>query len=452
MQGAEDGAIEGRWGIRSIDGVSPADSAQNRTDVLRILLPTFLGFLLFGGLAVIFAVTTGPAPEGIDAGTALALLLVALVVFVPMIWLSCVRLPLWTLHVIAVSADILIIVLAFALGPEFSPFAAALCFVCLGILGFLVSTRRAAVLHLLPIFVGYGLVVSLQDGNPEPFSRWLLVVGVAIVSAFSVSGLVERGRRLAQAERAASTAEREALAAAELAQRELAELNRTLEERVVEQVDELGRLGELRRFLAKPVADALLSGDAESLLQPHRRQIAVFFCDLRGFTSFASGAQPEEVVEVLDDYYAAVGATLRRFEATVGAFAGDGIMAFLNDPIRCDDPAARAVSMAVDLRRPLGEVTSVWRRRGYELGYGVGIAYGYATLGMIGVEGRSDYTALGAVVNLASRLCDEARDGEILIDQRTRDELHPGVPVDQREVLVKGLREPLTAYLVLTEG
>ena len=216
---------------------------------------------------------------------------------------------------------------------------------------------------------------------------------------------------------------------------------------MIDQVDELGRLNGLRRFLSAPVADAVLSGDV-SVLEPHRRQIAVLFCDLRGFTSFASGAEPEDVVDVLDDYYRTIGDVLRRYDATVGTFAGDGVMAYLGDPVPCEDAAAKAVAMAVDLREPLRRLAGSWTRLGHPIGFGIGISYGYATLGMIGFEGRNDYTALGSVVNLAARLCEGAADGEILVDGRTYDAVRAAVEGDLVEVMVKGLTDPVTAYRV----
>ena len=230
---------------------------------------------------------------------------------------------------------------------------------------------------------------------------------------------------------------------------EIAEINSQLEQRVAEQVDELERLGRLRRFLSPQVADALLAVEDEGLLSPHRRQIAVFFCDLRGFTRFASGAEPEDVVEVLDTYYSTVGQGLRDYEATVGSFAGDGIMAYLNDPIPCDDPPRKAVEMALSLAPSMGTLVDSWKRKGFQLGYGVGIAYGYATLGTIGFEGRYDYTALGSVVNLAARLCGEAGAGELLVDQRIHDAVWDTITANSREVTLKGLPAPVNAYEVL---
>ncbi|MBV8296166.1 MAG: adenylate/guanylate cyclase domain-containing protein [Acidimicrobiia bacterium] len=170
--------------------------------------------------------------------------------------------------------------------------------------------------------------------------------------------------------------------------------------------------------------------------------------DLRGFTTFTGGAEAEEVVEALDAYYKVVGDVLRRHNATVGTFAGDGIMAYLNDPVPCDDPAGTAVQMAIELRGPMAAFIDTWRRRGYDLGYGVGIAYGYATLGTIGFEGRNDYTALGSVVNLAARLCGEAASGQVLVDGRTADALGHRFETMSREVTLKGFASPVAAFEV----
>jgi adenylate cyclase len=199
---------------------------------------------------------------------------------------------------------------------------------------------------------------------------------------------------------------------------ELAEWNRTLEQRVREQVDELERLNRLRRFLSPQLAELIVSSGDDTFLQSHRREIAVVFCDLRGFTAFSETAEPEEVMSVLREYHAVLGALVFRFEATLERFAGDAILAFFNDPVPCSEPAARAVRMAVAMREEVSVLTRGWRKRGHALGFGVGIAVGHATLGKIGFEGRFDYGAVGSVVNLAARLCAEALGGQILLSER----------------------------------
>ncbi|HEX3327782.1 MAG TPA: GAF domain-containing protein, partial [Actinomycetota bacterium] len=199
---------------------------------------------------------------------------------------------------------------------------------------------------------------------------------------------------------------------------ELGELNRTLEARVTDQVDELERVGRLRRYLSPQLADLIVSSGDESILESHRRQITVVFCDLRGFTAFAETAEPEEVSGVLAEYHAAMGALIREHGGTLDRFAGDGIMVFFNDPVPQPDHAARAVRMACAMRAQAMDLARGWRRAGYELDFGVGIAVGYATLGRIGFEDRYDYTAIGTVANLAARLCDEAAGGQILLNGR----------------------------------
>ena len=231
---------------------------------------------------------------------------------------------------------------------------------------------------------------------------------------------------------------------------QLAEWNRTLEQRVAEQLAELERVGRLKRFLAPQLAELLLSSGDEKLLESHRREITVVFCDLRGFTAFAETAEPEEVMGVLREYHAVVGPLIFQFEGTLERFAGDGLMVFFNDPLPCPDPAARAVRMAVAMRAQVSELAAMWRKRGHALGFGVGIALGYATLGKIGFEGRFDYGAIGTVTNLASRLCDEAKGGQILISQRVYtavEELLEAEPVG--DVTLKGLHRPVAVYNVL---
>jgi adenylate cyclase len=197
---------------------------------------------------------------------------------------------------------------------------------------------------------------------------------------------------------------------------ELANWNRTLERRVADQLAEIERANRLKRFLAPQIADLILSSGDERALESHRREITVLFCDLRGFTAFAETGEPEEVMAVLNEYHAALGALIHRFEGTLNHFAGDGVMVLFNDPLHCPDPSERAVRMAVAMRDSVSELSDKWRKLGHELGFGIGIGYGYATLGRIGYEGRFDYSAIGSVVNLAARLCGEARAGQILVD------------------------------------
>jgi adenylate cyclase len=231
---------------------------------------------------------------------------------------------------------------------------------------------------------------------------------------------------------------------------ELAEWSRTLERRVAEQLAELERVNRFRRFLSPQLADVIVSSGGEKLLESHRREITVVFCDLRGFTAFAETAEPEEVMAVLRAYHEAMGKLIFRHEGTLERFAGDGLMVFFNDPVPCPDPAARAVQMAVEMRERVGELEVEWRKRGFRLEFGVGIALGYATLGKIGFEGRFDYGAIGTVTNLAARLCDAARGGQILVSQRVYAAVEGQVeaaPVG--ELALKGFLKPTPAFNVV---
>ena len=237
----------------------------------------------------------------------------------------------------------------------------------------------------------------------------------------------------------------------ELRQRteEVAELNRGLEARVAEQVDELGRVGRLKRFLAPQLAELIVSQGDEKILESHRREIVVVFCDLRGYTAFTETAEPEEVLDFLREYHGALGPLVSQFEGTLDQFSGDGIMVFFNDPVPIPDSAERAVNMAVAMREAAGTLIADWRERGRDLGFGAGIAQGYATLGQIGFSERSGYTAIGTVCNVAARLCAEAKDGQILLSQRVNVALKGSVATKQVGALaLKGLAQPVIAYNV----
>ena len=231
--------------------------------------------------------------------------------------------------------------------------------------------------------------------------------------------------------------------------RELAEWNRTLEQRVAAQVEELDRLNRLKRFLSPQLAELVVSTGSEHLLESHRRDVAVVFCDLRGFTALAEAAEPEEVMEILHQYHAALGALIFEHGGTLERFLGDGLMVLFNDPVPCPDPAARAVGMAVAMRSRLAMLLERWHQEGRDLGFGVGIAQGYATLGRIGFEGRFDYAAIGTVANLASRLCGEAKSGQILISQKVLSFVDTIAEVESiGELVLKGLTHPVPAYNV----
>ncbi len=231
---------------------------------------------------------------------------------------------------------------------------------------------------------------------------------------------------------------------------ELTEWNRTLEQRVTEQLGELERTGRLRRFLSPQIAEAIVSSRDEAALESHRREITVVFCDLRGFTGFAETAEPEEVMGILRGFHAAMGELIYRYEGTLERFAGDGLMVFFNDPVPCADPAACAVRMAVAMRQRAGLLGEQWEKRGHELGFGVGIAVGYATLGKIGFEGRFDYGAIGTVTNLASRLCGEARSGQIVISQRVYSMVEDIIEAESLGTLtLRGFVKPVAAFNVV---
>jgi adenylate cyclase len=232
---------------------------------------------------------------------------------------------------------------------------------------------------------------------------------------------------------------------------ELGEMNRTLEERVREQVAQLDRLGRLKRFFSPQLAELIVAGDAEDPLKSHRREVTVVFLDLRGFTAFAESAEPEEVMAVLREYHAEMGKLIMAHEGTLERFTGDGMMIFFNDPVPVPDPAQRAVRMAATMRARVVELATGWRKRGFDLDFGIGIAQGYATIGAIGFEGRWDYGAIGTVTNLAARLCGEAKPGQILVSQRvlgTAEEIGEVEAVG--ELTLKGFQRPVKAYNIVS--
>jgi CheY-like chemotaxis protein len=231
---------------------------------------------------------------------------------------------------------------------------------------------------------------------------------------------------------------------------ELADLNRTLQERVDAQIEEMERLRRLQRFVSPHVAEAIMSRGSDDPVSFHRAEIAVIFTDLRGFTAFTGSAEPEESAELMAEYHELVGELVTRFDATVGHFAGDGIMLFFNDPVPCDEPALTAVRMALAIRDGMTGLIESWRKRGHELGCGIGIAFGFATVGEMGFEGRRDYGAIGSVCNLASRLCDEAHDGQILVNQRVYAASEGRVEAEPVGVLMlKGFPAPVDAWSIV---
>jgi class 3 adenylate cyclase len=228
---------------------------------------------------------------------------------------------------------------------------------------------------------------------------------------------------------------------------QLQKWNQTLEQRVSEQLAQLESLGRLKRFFSPQLAELILAGGAEDPLKSHRREVTVVFLDLRGFTAFAETAEPEEIMGVLREYHAEMGQVILAYEGTLERFAGDGMMVFFNDPVPVPDPAARAVRMVVAMRERLAQLTAKWKKRGFDLDFGAGIAQGYATIGAVGFEGRWDYGAIGTVTNLAARLCGEAKPGQILISQRVLasvEDLAVTEPVG--ELVLKGFLKPVPAF------
>ena len=231
---------------------------------------------------------------------------------------------------------------------------------------------------------------------------------------------------------------------------EVEKLNEQLEQRITDQVGEIERMGRLRRFLPPQVADLIVASGTEKQLESHRREITALFCDLRGFTGFSESADPEDVMSLLRDYHAAFGEIIIKYSGTLERYAGDGVMVVFNDPVPVDNPALQAVLMALEMRDAIGALTEKWRRLGHDIGFGIGIAHGFATLGTIGFEGRFDYAAIGTVSNVASRLCDEAKPGQILISPRVLMAVEDAVKIEPvGEFELKGIRRPLAAYNVL---
>ncbi len=228
------------------------------------------------------------------------------------------------------------------------------------------------------------------------------------------------------------------------------EMNQGLEAKVQAQVGELERVGRLKRFLAPQLAQAIISTGDEKILDNHRREVAAFFCDLRGFTSFSETAEPEDIMALLAEYHGAVGPLIRKYEGTLDRFTGDGMLVFFNDPLPCPDPAERAAKLAIEMRAAVEKLIPVWARRGHTLGFGIGMAQGYATLGRIGFEDRFDYTAIGAVINLAARLCADAKDGQILTTGRLALAIEGTIEMeDLGEHGVRGMSKPINVRNLL---
>src|SRR4249919_3419779 len=273
--------------------------------------------------------------------------------------------------------------------------------------------KQDAMLRFVPIILVTAksdirdVVSGLDSGGDEYLTK-----------PFEHAALTARVRSLLRVKELHDTVQHQAAQLKEQTE-QLSSWNRLLEERVAEQLTEIERIGRLKRFLAPQVAQMIASSDLpDSVLASHRQEITVLFCDLRGFTNFTETSEPEEVMAVLRDYHENLGELIFRYEGTLERFLGDGIMIVFNDPIPCADHTERAVRLALDMRTAVEGLAKEWRRKGHALGFGIGIASGYATLGQIGFEHRREYTAIGSVTNLASRLCGEAQPGQIVIGQR----------------------------------
>ena len=231
---------------------------------------------------------------------------------------------------------------------------------------------------------------------------------------------------------------------------ELANWNRTLEQRVADGVAEVAKLGRMKRFFSPQVSELILRGGNDDPMKSHRREITVVFLDLRGFTAFAETAEPEEVMGVLHEYHGEMGRLIMAHQGTIEHFAGDGIMIFFNDPVVIDNPAAAAVRMSIAMQANFLPLMQRWKKRGYDLHMGIGIAKGYATIGIVGFEGRQDYSAIGSVCNLASRLCGEARGGQILVTQRVEAFVADFANTELvGELSLKGFHRPVPTFSVL---
>ena len=303
------------------------------------------------------------------------------------------------------------------------------------------AIRAAEATRFLPV------VMITASGDQEKVAAIEAGADDFVAKPFDQAELLARVRSLLRIKRYHDTIEAQAA--------ELAAFNQQLEQRVREQVDELDRLGRLRRFLSPQLAELVVSSGDDSFLESHRREITVVFCDLRGFTAFAETVEPEDVMLVLGEYHAAVGELVHGFAGTIERFTGDGLMVFFNDPVPCPDPSDRAVRLAVAMRDAVARLATGWSRRGHDLGFGVGIAQGHATLGRIGFEGRFDYAAIGSVTNLAARLCAEAAAGQILVSPRVYAVTEEIVVADcVGELALRGFSRPVRAYnvIALTEG
>ena len=306
--------------------------------------------------------------------------------------------------------------------------------------------KQDAMLRFVPI-----ILVTAKSDIRDVVSGLDLGGDEYLTKPFEHAALTARVRSLLRVKELHDTVQHQAAKLKEQTE-QLSSWNRLLEERVAEQLTEIERIGRLKRFLAPQVAQMIASSDLpDSVLASHRQEITVLFCDLRGFTNFTETSEPEEVMAVLRDYHENLGELIFRYEGTLERFLGDGIMIVFNDPIPCVDHTERAIRLALDMRERVNELGTQWRRKGHELGFGIGIATGFATVGQIGFQERREYTAIGSVINLASRLCDEAATGQIVIPARVLASVEQSVKVKALgELTLKGFDKPLAAYDVLS--
>jgi class 3 adenylate cyclase len=323
-----------------------------------------------------------------------------------------------------------------------------------GARNFLASGYRAVT--MMPLMrgdaaIGVLSVVRLAPGalSNEQVMQLRTFAAQAVIAIENTRLLNELRERTEELERSYGLVRRQA-DQLESQSNELRQLNQQLEHKVSEQVAEIERMGRLRRFLPPQVADLIVSSGSEQQLESHRREITALYCDLRGFTGFSESADPEDVMSLLRDYHAIIGRIIHKYEGTLERFAGDGLMVIFNDPVPLPNPALQAVKMAIEMREAMERLVETWRRMGHELGFGIGISHGYATLGTIGFEGRFDYAAIGTVANVASRLCDEADAGQILISGRVLMAVEEAVTVEPAgEIALKGIRRPVSVYNIL---
>lgn len=430
-----------RWAWSSVSADRPSAIAlllgPERSLVVARRVASWWGTIVGLVVVVVLVAFIPESPPGMQRGWALTGALAATSLGLAFVALG-ERITQRALDVVSLTAVPFMVVELWLMGPHLEMGLVAPVLATLESLLYL--RRRLAVAAHLLLGLSYGVLVTTQPGYPAPWARLFVCMSVLAVTSGIFGWVVGHIEELTKREREAQ----DELASAHAA---LATANEQLEVRIGQQGEEIGSLRQLRQFLSPQVAEAVLQ-DGMDALAPHRARIAVVFCDLRGFTNFSSSAEPEEVMEVLDRYYVTVGRSLQEAGATVGSFAGDGIMAYFGDPIPCDDPAGTAVEMAVELSDQMAGIVAGWRRRGFDVGCGIGIAFGYATIGPVGFDERTDYTALGPTVNLASRLCGLAQDGEVLIDGRAHEVVEHRVTSDERIVEVRGFRLPVHAYNV----